>query len=203
MLSGMRVSPELSAAKNGPRRCRALGMVEQAVIAAEDEVVLVPEAVLDLEAEMLGSRVMDGEVVLLGPGAEKAARPSTTVLRRFSRGSRRCGWRLGREHSAEALRCLHPGLVEQRARTPRAMVRDERELARRGDAADTEEMVAVTLRGEVLDGDIRHAGHEAVSGEVGQQALERAQIMAVGSAAGTKVRQLHGQRRARTQGPHR
>ena len=67
MLSGISVSPLLSAAKSAQAGRRALGVVEQPVALAEDEVVLVPEAILALQAERIGDQIVDGEVVLLGP----------------------------------------------------------------------------------------------------------------------------------------
>ena len=49
----------------GRSRRGALGVVEQAVDLAEDEIVLVPETALDFGAEIARDQVMDREVVAL------------------------------------------------------------------------------------------------------------------------------------------
>lgn len=176
----------------GPGGGRALGVIEQAVALAEHEVVLVPEAVLDLGAEVVRDRVVDDEVVLLGPGAhELQRRPVVPPIVGLGGDPGIVRRRLRRQAPAMALSQVHAGLVEERAGLARAVMRDERHLPRGGNAADIEEMVAVALRAEMLARGIGRHGEKAVGAELLHQRLGDMHVMAVGPAATTEVGELH------------
>src|SRR5262245_505072 len=71
MLSGISVRPLLSAAKSAQAGVAPLAWEKRPSTLTKHEVVLVPEAVLALEADCFGNEVMDGEVVGLGPGTDR------------------------------------------------------------------------------------------------------------------------------------
>src|SRR5215471_2720996 len=141
----------------GKRWGRTFGVIEQAVGFAENEVMLVPEAVALLEAEMLGDEIVDLEVAGLGPCTnDLQRRPVVLALLRVGRNPGVVPWGLRRDSLTEILRRRHAILIEQRAGLARAVMRHERELAGRFHATDVEKVVAIALRGEVLD---RSTGH--------------------------------------------
>ena len=51
------------------RRYRCL--IEEAIAASEDEIMLVPEAIPGVQSEMIGNEIADGIVVSLGPLAHR------------------------------------------------------------------------------------------------------------------------------------
>ena len=67
----------------------------------------------------------------------------------------------------------------------------ERDLARRGDAADIEEMIAVALRRKMLDGDGQHGLEERIGLELRQHLCRRPQLLPSGASTSAEVAELH------------
>src|SRR5207237_5531381 len=97
-----------------PGRRSALGVIEQPIALAKDEIVLVPEAILALEPQRIGDQIMDGIVIGLGPRSDRLQRlPIGLALIGLGWNPGIVLWGLRRQDDSEPLGRLHAGLVEQ------------------------------------------------------------------------------------------
>ena len=160
-------------------------------VALEHEVMLVPEAVANLDPHLFRHRLMQRVVVGLGPTADQLqCRPVGAPVVRIRGDPRILLQRIGREDAAIPLGNLHPALVQKRPRPARAVVGDHRRVPGLARPPDEQEMVAVALRPHMR---LRHVEHlvalkKRVLAERVQQVERHGEPLSVVAAPGAEMR---------------